>query len=352
MKRFIIRPAILLAALICLISQGSSQDESAVHRPPQPPFVLHPVTHPRGLSKASLSSPRSFYKSKADWGHIVDSTWGPGLPLSQKLALFDDYATNLSSYFDGFLSLGLNWDSLRTHYRSKIDSSTSRGRFAGIMARFAMSLRDGHTYALDTVVTYTPLSPGVPVLVLTPIATVEHFGAVLTTLPDSSALVVRTVPNHPLGLEPGDIVLGYEGVPWKRLVKELLDAELPVYSAGADARSAETHALLRNVGNNWHLFETIDILKYTTKETPHLSVYPLLNLPSAPMMGNEQLDIAEYRLTITVSHRLLLPLDSRCTTENCRRLRSDIFGFLVSGPPISLMRCLPQQSTICGTRKV
>ena len=43
-------------------------------------------------------------------------------------------------------------------------------------------------------------------------------------LPDSNTLVLRVVPNHPLNLEPGDIILGYEGIPWKNLVQELLDA--------------------------------------------------------------------------------------------------------------------------------
>jgi hypothetical protein len=228
------------------------------------------------------------------------------LPLSSKLVIFDNFAAALTNQFDGVLSLGLNWDSLRTNYRSKIDASTSRGRFASIMARFAMSLRDGHTCALDTIVTFSPISPGIPLLVLSPFATAEHFGAVLTPLPDSSAVVLRTVPNHPLGLEPGDIILGYEGIPWKRLVNELLDAEIPVFSAGVGARSAETHARLRNVGNNWHLFETIDILKYSTKATVHLSVLPLLSLPSEPMMANEQLDIpgipsAKYFVTPTFS---------------------------------------------------
>jgi hypothetical protein len=282
----------VLTALFSFIALGSSPQNPGKEQHSHDPIIVRPLTHPRGLSKVSLASVRPFYKSKSEWQHIIDSTWGPGLPLSTKLAIFDGYATVLSNKFDGFLSLGLNWDSLRVHYRSRIDSSASRGRFAAIMARFAMSLRDAHTSALDTIVAYSPLSPGVPLLVLSPFATAEHFGAVLTTLPDSSALVLRTVPNHPLGFEPGDIVLGYEGVPWKRLVKELLDAELPVYSGGVGARSAESHALLRNVGNNWHLFETIDILKYSTKETVHLSVYPLLSLPSGPMMGNEQLEIA------------------------------------------------------------
>jgi hypothetical protein len=241
--------------------------------------------------KTSLTGARPFYRSKAEWKQIVDSTWGPGLPLATKLSVFDSYAGALASKFDGFLSLGINWDSLRTYYRSRINSATSRGVFAAIMSRFAMSLRDGHTWAWDRGVTFTPLSPGVPLLVLYPFATAEHFGAVLTALPDSSALVLRTIPNHPLGLEPGDIVLGYEGVPWKYLLTELLDADIPVFSNGIGAASSETHARLRNVGNNWHLFGTIDILKHSTKDTIHVSVSPLAGLPAAPMMGNEQMEI-------------------------------------------------------------
>jgi hypothetical protein len=292
MRKTTLSAIAVLTVVFSFTTPGAPQEGSGRDRPPRPPFSLRPLTHAPELQRTSITSTRSFYKSKADWGHIIDSTWGPGLPLAQKLALFDNYAANLSSSFDGFLSLGLNWDSLRTYYRSKIDSSTSRGKFAAIMARFAMSLRDRHTWAVDLIVTYSPLVPGVPVLVLSPYATAEHFGAVLTTLPDSSALVLRTVPNHPLGLTPGDIVLGYEGVPWKRLVKELLDAELPVFSDGGVGEfSAETHAQIRNVGNNWHLFETIDILKHSTKDTLHLSINPLLSLPPDPMMGNEQLDI-------------------------------------------------------------
>jgi hypothetical protein len=286
----------ILVLLTALNMPTIAQDRPSHTTTPRP---VRPLTHPPGLLKASMPHVRSFYSSKADWQHIIDSTWGPGLPLASKLTLFDSYANALAAKFDGFLSLGLDWDSLRTTYRSRIDSSTSRGGFAALMARFASSLRDGHTWALDTIVTHAPLAPGVPLLVLEPFASAEHFGAVLTTLPDSTALVLRTVPNHPLGLEPGDIVLGYEGVPWKHLVRELLDANLPMYFSGVGAASAETHALLRNVGNNWHLFETIDILKHATQETVHLSVAPLLWLPSDYYMGNEQLDIpgippAEY----------------------------------------------------------
>jgi|WetSurMetagenome_2_1015567.scaffolds.fasta_scaffold09537_2 hypothetical protein len=275
-------------------SAGSLRQSSERARPVQQPMPVFQPRHPQGLAKASAMPSRSFYKSKADWRRIIDSTWGPGMPLASKLALFDAYTSMVTAEFDGFLSLGLtqgSWDSFRNQCRSRIDSTTSRGMFASIMGHLAISLRDGHTWAEDTVLNSTPLAPGVPLLVVNAFSTADHFGAVLTALPDSSALVLRTVSNHPLGLEPGDVILGYEGVPWKKLVKELLEADLPVPWASIGAWSAESHVRLRNVGNNWHLFDTIDVLKHSTKTTMHLPVYPLLNLPPDFMMGNEQLDI-------------------------------------------------------------
>jgi hypothetical protein len=292
MKTMAFTGAAIVFATVLLSPIVSPLHGQEMHR--QTPVPVRPLTHPAGLSKIAVASLRSFYSAKANWQHIIDSTWGPGLPLATQWAIFDSYANAVRSKFDGFLSLGLtptSWDSLKNAFRSGIDSTTSRGGFAALMARFAMSLRDAHTWVWDTVVTFTPLSPGVPLLVLYPFATAEHFGAVLTALPDSTALVLRTVPNHPLGLQPGDIVLGYEGVPWKRLVFELLDAGLPVFGTGVGAIPAEIHSFIRNAGNNWHLFETIDIRKHSTGDTLHLSVAPLVTLPPDPMMGNEQLEI-------------------------------------------------------------
>jgi hypothetical protein len=282
---------LLLLLIVSLIMQVPALAQRDITEQSPEPVFFKVTSHDSNLNSFPENS---FYKQKEDWQYIIDSTWGPGLPLASKLAVFDAYANSLSNSFDGFNSLGLNqaaWNSLKSNFRSKINSTTSRGIFASIMAQFAMSLRDAHTWAWDTVVTFTALNPGVPILVLYPFATAEHFGAVLTALPDSTALVLRTVPNHPLGLQPGDIVLGYEGVPWKNLVTELLEAQLPVFSTGVGSASAQINSFIRNVGNNWHLFDTIDILKHSTGETVHISVQLLLNLPSDPMMGNEQLEI-------------------------------------------------------------
>ncbi len=234
---------------------------------------------------------RSFYKSRRNWRRIIDSTWGPGLPYASKVQIFNRYADTLRSLFDGFLSLGLNWDSLRATYRAKITDSTSRGGFAAIMGYFAMALRDAHTRARDTALFNTPLNPGIPILVLSGYTNVAHFGAVLTALPDSTLLVIRTVANHPLNLQPGDVVLGYEGQPWKSLVKELMAEELPVIGVWMGAPSAFGDGLLLGAGMNWHLFDTIDVKKASTGNILHLPVNPLITLPSAPMLNNEQLPI-------------------------------------------------------------
>jgi hypothetical protein len=294
MKHIILTLALILLCSRTLVAQDAPFDNPRLTR----------QNYSSGVQKGrGESAPFNIYKipgkrasqySPQDWRHVIDSTWGPGAPLVTKLAIFDAYASSLTNQFDGFLSLGLtwsSWDSLKNAFRSRIDATTSRGVFASIMSQFAMSLRDGHTWAWDTGVLYAPLLPGVPILDLYPFEQADHFGAVLTALPDSTALVLRTVPNHPLGLQPGDVVLGYESVPWKQLVRELLDAQLPVFSTGVGAASAEIHSFIRNVGNNWHLFDTIDILKQSTHDTLHLSVLPLLGLPTDPMTGNEQLEI-------------------------------------------------------------
>jgi hypothetical protein len=243
------------------------------------------------------SSGESFYKQKDQWRHIIDSLWGPGLPTAQKLQIFDDYANHLHNEFDGFQSLGMSWvswDSLRAYWRSKITDSTSRGVFSGIMSRFAFSLNDLHTYAWDDTVVQTPLNPGVPVLCIGGFSyqDISHFGAVLTALPDSNLLVLKVVQNHPLNFQPGDIILGYEGVRWKNLVEELLNVELPIYGITGDAASARKDENLICAGVNWHLFSTIDVIKYSNGDTLHLSLSQMSSLASPPIVNSEQLPIS------------------------------------------------------------
>ena len=264
--------------LVCLFAgQAFSQIQ-----PENPdPFLFRPVTHSGNLkSSENKLQGKSFYQSKDDWQTIIDNTWGPGLPLNEKLAIFDTYTGALTAGFEGFNSLGIDpteWNSIKNSYRSSINSSTSKGAFAALMGRLANDLCDIHTHAWDTTVLFTPLDPGIPILVIGAWE-ISHFGAVLTVLPDSSLLVLRTIDDHPLGLQSGDIILGYEGIPWKDLVDELLGSGIPILSLQRNSKSAVRHNELASAGMNWHLFETIDIVKYASGDSVHLPVYPLQNL--------------------------------------------------------------------------
>ena len=283
MKKYIL----LIIVSVC-IQFLYSQTTGISRYYPEKTVLITPKNHEQNLKKMPV---KSFYESKSRWQNIIDSVWGPGAALSEKQKIFNSYCNNIRNQFDGFESLKINWDSLRTFWYSRINDSTSRGGFDAIMNRLYLSLRDFHTRAYDSIVNNTALNPGVPLLVISGFVSVEHFGAVLTVLEDSTLLVLRAVKNHPLGLEAGDIILGYDGIPWKILVNQLIDAGLPILGYGIGAGSAYKDALLIGAGMNWHLFDTIDIVKHSSGDTLHLSVSPMINFNSPIMLNNEQVAI-------------------------------------------------------------
>ncbi|MCA9758114.1 MAG: hypothetical protein KDA27_20135, partial [Candidatus Eisenbacteria bacterium] len=228
-----------------------------------------------------------------DWSTLVDSTWGPGLPTPDKLAIFDNAVSTIRTQFAAYQGLSLDFDSLTTAFRSEVESGVSRGRFAAIMNRISGAMQEGHTFIGDLVVnTETAPTPGIPLLFLDGWSDVSHFGAGLTPLEDESLLVFKTVPDHPLGLVPGDKVLGYDGVRWPALFEELWDAELPIYFSFPVGTSPESrrHSQLMSAGLNWHLFETIDVVKHSTGDTLHLSTSPLSTL-EGELWGDERLAV-------------------------------------------------------------
>jgi hypothetical protein len=245
------------------------------HTPGRPPVSLHP----------------SFYDRKDEWRWIIDSTWGPGEPLSDKLTIFDTYQEFARAYNATFLWNPVNWDSLASTLRSRITDSTSRGGFARILKDLTYSLKDLHAYAYNNIVLNTPLNPGTPLLIEGG-AFINHFGAGLTPLEDSSLLVYKVVPNHPLGLMPGDIILGYEGVPWSQIVRELLAGGVPHTLAPSASPSGFNRDLLWAAGESWHMFDTIDVVKYSTGQTEHLPLDSMVNLIApANYINNEQLPV-------------------------------------------------------------
>jgi hypothetical protein len=230
--------------------------------------------------------------SKNDWAAAIDSAWGPGLPVASKLAIFDLFWKNIDWYFACFQDLIVDWESLKTIYWDEIKDTVSRGRFAAIMNHLAIALKESHTNCEDRdVCVYTASEPGIPLLWVGGWGNNGHFGAGVTPLPDSSLLVYKAIADHPLGLVPGDIVLGYDGLPWKILYQELLTAQLPVHGwYWGCSESSYLHSWLISAGLNWHLFDTIDIIKYNSGNIIHLPTTPLTKLDTL-LLCTEQMEI-------------------------------------------------------------
>jgi hypothetical protein len=234
----------------------------------------------------------SFYKRKAEWKRIIDAYWGPGDPLSTKRNVFDTYAAHIRANFPAFVYSKLNWDSVTAHWRAQITDSTSRGAFHALLYKFSYTLNEWHAYAGDNLVWSTPMIPGAPVANYE-VADMRHFGAALTPLPDKSLLVYKVAANQPLGLQPGDRVLGYEGVPWPQLFDELTEAGVGTDFLVGACPSVKEYYRLAFAGTFWHLFDTIDVVKYGTGQIVHLPTAPLATLDtSVPLLHCDQLPVA------------------------------------------------------------
>lgn len=228
--------------------------------------------------------------SAADWGQIVDARWGPGDSDSRKLQLFDTWWNEINLKFGGFHGIDLDIAAMKAEYRPEIQAGVSAGRFSGIMNHFTFRLQEMHTYIWDNRIRNTPLTPGTPIMVVGHYGDNRRFGANLSVLPDSSLLVYETVSSHPLGLVPGDRVLGYDGVAWKDLYPVLLEAEMPLLlnPIHANTDEANYHYLMQSAGLNWHLFDTIDVVRHASGDTLHAPTSDLAGLTET-IWGKDQI---------------------------------------------------------------
>jgi hypothetical protein len=296
--------------LLCMPFAIADAQRVPIHNT-RPPGVTAPT--PASSSRAlpqPLVLKRPGHYTKADWRHLIDSTWGPGLSTALKLQTFDFFWNKVDQTWGAFPNLAVNWDSLRNVYRPQVAAGVSRGRFAGILSRLTRALCEWHVYVddlgIDSTMGYYWLNgseypnlqsfhyqPGTPLLDLGASILRMHFGAGITSLGDSLALVYSVIPNHPLGLQPGDIILGYDGIPWRQLVTELFDAELPALGGGflGSTPAAVNHCLMWFAGMNWGLFDTIDILKYPANDTVHLPTSLLKSITPPYLVATEQLPV-------------------------------------------------------------
>ncbi len=221
----------------------------------------------------------------------VDEYWGEGLPTAGRLQIFDKFWAYADAHYAAFQNLEVDWPALRNRYRDEVAAGVSRGRFAWIMNQLSLALRDGHSLALDVPVNVDTFPDrGVPLLGQGAWI-IDISGACMTAQDDGSALVYSALPKNPLGLEPGDRVLGYDGEPWRELYPRLIREGLPLWPLNwGSSPSAFEHSFVMAAGLNWPLFETMDVLKYRTGNVVHV---PTSLMPGDVFWGicAEELDI-------------------------------------------------------------
>ena len=261
----------------------------------RPYLERHERAFPADEARVPLAEPAVFGRiPNEDWAALIDATWGPGPPAADLLEFFDGLWTAIDEEYGAFHNLDVDLEEIRQRYRPEIAAGVSRGRFAAILNYFSFALKDAHTYFIDGEVNWgTAPEPGVPLFVVGAWLDNSRFGAGLTPLPNDTLLVYKALPNHVLGLQPGDIVLGYDGVPWSVLYRQLWESELPIHLAWVcgSTDASMKHCLMMSAGLNWHLFDTIDVVKYDTGEVVHLPTNPL-HYQSGRIWGNEQLPVA------------------------------------------------------------
>ena len=207
-----------------LLSTGPARSE--------PPHPADSVAERVGFSAARAAiSPYTKVGKRTveDWRQEVDAYWGPGIEAREQVRLFDRAWVQLDALYGAYMNLDVDMRALRRQYRPEIRDGVSQGRLVAIMNHLSLAMKDAHTAIMSRSVNWgTPVRAGTPLFVVGAWSNNASFGASLTPMPDRSLLVIRAVPNHPLGLEPGDLVLGYDGVPWSWLIPQLLAAELPI----------------------------------------------------------------------------------------------------------------------------
>lgn len=187
----------------------------------------------------------------------IDSWWGVGVTTAEKLQVFDSYWKNVDSFYGGFVGLPMyDWNSITNAMRAEIASGVSRGRFAGILGKLTAYLNDGHSGVYDFGISTGGLW-GRPIFY----GPTGAYGACVTMLADSTAMVYTSMAGNALNLQPGDRVLGYNGIPWKTLVNILLQYEAPVLSTKNSTDSATWHKYICSVLGNFLMFDTINIEK-------------------------------------------------------------------------------------------
>ncbi len=263
---------VFLTPLIATAAPGPLDSSAELERIRLMQLPTHPAPNPRP-------------DLRDDWAAMIDNVWGSDLSPVDHYYIFNAWLNILDDQYALFRNRDVDIMGLFTDDLTEIDAGVSKGRFQGMLSSLNLAVRNAHTQLNDLEVTLTTPEPGVPLLVAMKYLNNASFGACLTTNESGEVFVYEVIDNHPLGLEVGDVILGYDGRPWRELYEELIAAELPIAGIWLTSQDAYDYSWAIAVGNNWHLFDTVDIRRYGTGE--------IVSLPTS-LLADTTEDLSSY----------------------------------------------------------
>lgn len=210
--------------------------------------------------------------NKIFWGEM------PGDP-DASIILFQRIWSEINSNFCGFKGFDLDWDAYKEKNYEAVEFADNYGDYLNILTDMAYQLHEGHS----TVYTKRMkgggrffLSFNAPVFLSFGQSTTKIGGCPVLT--EDQEVVIKSIDKpevNPYNLNPGDIILGYNGVPWKYWADALNHAKLPKFANPGASAGARSINLLKAAASNAHFFEVINIKRHETGEIETLPIIPL-----------------------------------------------------------------------------
>jgi hypothetical protein len=200
------------------------------------------------------------------WAERVEAFFGAAPDVEARRTTFDQIWTTLSDQFAGFGALAVDWDLTRTELRPRAEAATTNGRFFQVISEMVTRLPDMHTvvHSMDVCRLDDPdfFAARPPVF----IQYYQRSRLGLCVTPIAGDLVVyRTASDQITGLQPGDAIVGLDGVAPEEVLTHLEAWKLPhCGSRGSTPVSDRYLRLAELLHDNVRLFKTVQVRRAAT----------------------------------------------------------------------------------------
>jgi len=215
----------------------------------------------------------------------IKDFWGEAPLEEDREFLFDIIQSKFSSSYAGFVTGHIDWDEVSEQARQEVMKAESFGEFYAVLSRLFRKIQDGHVYISSKKVcnSNVPNLSDRPPLFLQTYS--ESMLGVCVTLSDENELFVyKANENNPVGLQPGDTIIGYDGKIWSDILDDIDSWNLPIctshFGATGSANVSQRYLEMVAVQSNPHLFKELNYKKYDSDTALSFNTDELLKYQS------------------------------------------------------------------------